>query len=52
MYGKGRAYYPTLGHVEQIWDDPRLQKMYVKAIKWATGLVDADVIPRPLAPVK
>ena len=48
-YGKGRVYYSTLGHVDQNWDDPRLQKMYLEAIKWAMGLVDADVTPRPLA---
>jgi hypothetical protein len=35
--------------VEQNWDDSRVQKMYVEAIKWAMGLVDADVTPRPLA---
>jgi type 1 glutamine amidotransferase len=49
MYGKGRVYYSTLGHVEENWDDPRLQKMYVEAIKWAMGLVDADVASRPVA---
>jgi uncharacterized protein len=48
MYGKGRVYYSTLGHVEQNWDDPRLQKMYVEALKWAMGLENADVTPRPL----
>jgi len=48
MYGKGRVYYSTLGHVEEHWDDPRLQKMYVEAIKWAMGLVEADVTPRPV----
>jgi uncharacterized protein len=48
MYGKGRVYYSTLGHVEQNWDDPRMQKMFVEAIKWAMGLVDADVTPRPV----
>jgi uncharacterized protein len=48
MYGKGRVFYSTLGHVEQNWDDPRMQKMYVEAIKWAMGLVTADVTPRAL----
>lgn len=48
MYGKGRVFYSTLGHVEQNWDDPRMQKMYVEAIKWAMGLVTADVTPRPV----
>lgn len=47
MYGKGRVYYSTLGHVEENWDDPRLQQMYTEAIKWALRLVDADVAPRP-----
>ncbi len=47
MYGKGRVYYSTLGHVEQNWDDPRMQKMYVEAIKWAMRMTDADVTPRP-----
>ena len=47
-YGKGRGYYSTLGHVEQNWDDPRLQKMYVEAIKWAMGLVVADATPRAI----
>jgi type 1 glutamine amidotransferase len=46
MYGKGRVYYSTLGHVEENWDDPRIQNMYAEAIKWATGLADADVTPR------
>ena len=48
MYGKGRVYYSTLGHVEQNWDDPRVQEMYAEAIKWAMGLVNADVTSRPL----
>jgi hypothetical protein len=48
MYGKGRVYYSTLGHVEENWDDPRMQKMYVQAIQWAMRLIDADVTPRPI----
>jgi type 1 glutamine amidotransferase len=49
MYGKGRVYYSTLGHVLANWDDPKFQKMYVEAIKWALGLVDADATPRPVS---
>jgi uncharacterized protein len=49
MYGQGRVYYSTLGHLEQNWDDPRLQQMYVGAIKWAMGLVDAELTPRPIS---
>jgi uncharacterized protein len=47
MYGKGRVYYSTLGHVDENWDNPQFQKMYTEAIKWALKLVDADITPRP-----
>ena len=47
MYGKGRVFYTTLGHVEANWDRPEFQEMVTGAIKWALGLVDADVTPRP-----
>jgi len=50
MYGKGRVYYSTLGHPKENWDNHNLQEMYTEAIKWATGLVNADVTPRPLPP--
>jgi type 1 glutamine amidotransferase len=48
MYGKGRVFYSTLGHVDANWDRPEMQKMYTEAIKWALRLVDADVSPRKL----
>jgi type 1 glutamine amidotransferase len=47
MYGKGRVYYSTLGHREESWDRPEVREMYTEAIKWAMGLVDADVTARP-----
>jgi uncharacterized protein len=46
MYGKGRVFYTTLGHVEANWDKPEMQAMISGAIKWALRLVDADVTPR------
>lgn len=46
-YGKGRVYYSTLGHPKENWDDPRVQKMYTEAIKWAMGLESADITPQP-----
>ena len=48
MYGKGRVFYTTLGHVEDNWDKPEFQKMIIEAVKWATGMIDADVTPRPM----
>jgi type 1 glutamine amidotransferase len=47
MYGKGRVFYSTLGHVDANWDRPEMQKMFIEGIKWALHLVDADVTPRP-----
>ena len=46
MYGRGRVFYSTLGHVEANWDRPEMQTMIVGAIKWVLKLVDADVTPR------
>lgn len=48
MYGKGRVYYTTLGHVEENWDKPEFQQMITEAIAWAMGLENADVNSRPL----
>ncbi len=42
MYGKGRVFYSTLGHPVESWDNPQVQAMYMGAIRWALGLVDAD----------
>jgi len=50
MYGKGRVFYTTLGHVEANWDRVEFQAMVTGAITWALGLVDADVTPRPAPP--
>jgi type 1 glutamine amidotransferase len=43
-YGKGRVFYSGLGHTDAAWDDPRLQTMFVEAIKWA---INGGEIPKP-----
>ena len=48
MYGKGRVFYSTLGHPPENWDRPDMRAMYTGSHRWALGLVDADVTPRPL----
>jgi len=47
MYGKGRVFYSTLGHVDENWDSPSFRKMYAEAIKWALGLVDGSTATHP-----
>jgi uncharacterized protein len=43
MYGKGRVFYSTLGHTEESWEDPDIQKMYFEAVRWALGLTEGSV---------
>jgi uncharacterized protein len=47
MYGKGRVFYSAFGHTAATWDNPDVYHMYYEAIKWALGVTDADVTPRP-----
>ena len=45
-YGKGRVFYSTFGHRQEVWDRPDIQKMYFESIRWALRLVDGDATPR------
>jgi uncharacterized protein len=47
MYGKGRVFYSTLGHTEESWSDPDIQKMYFEAIKWALGMTEGATTSHP-----
>ncbi|HEY2017642.1 MAG TPA: ThuA domain-containing protein [Bryobacteraceae bacterium] len=47
-YGKGRVFYSSFGHEDATMDDPRIQKLYLGAIKWVLGDAAADITPRPM----
>jgi type 1 glutamine amidotransferase len=47
-YGKGRVFWSTFGHREEVWDRPDIQKVYLEATKWAMGLTEGESTPRPL----
>jgi uncharacterized protein len=47
-YGRGRVFYSTLGHLDSSWDDPRIQQMYLEAIRWSLGLTTYTPQPHPL----
>ena len=63
MAGKGRVFYTSLGHREDLWsDDPNLKdrknpvetsKLYQQhilgGIKWALGLAEGSATPNPEA---
>ena len=45
-YGKGRVFATTLGHVEEVYDRPDVQSMFVEAIKWSMGMTpEGDLSP-------
>ncbi len=46
-YGKGRVFYSSLGHREEVWNRPDMQKMWLEAVKWAMGITKGDATPTP-----
>jgi type 1 glutamine amidotransferase len=45
MHGKGRVYFTSLGHRDDIWTNRQLQEFVMGGFSWAMGNVDADVTP-------
>jgi uncharacterized protein len=45
MSGKGRVFYTSMGHFEQVWDDKIFQSVLLGGIAWALGNVTADIKP-------
>jgi type 1 glutamine amidotransferase len=46
--GQGRLFYTSLGHREDVWENPIYQKHILEGIRWALGLVPADATPQNL----
>jgi len=45
MHGKGRVFYTSMGHREDVWENPLYQGLLIGALNWATGKVEASVEP-------
>lgn len=45
MYGKGRVFYTSMGHRDEVWKDKRYQELLLGGMKWATGEVQAEIKP-------
>ena len=43
--GKGRVFYTSMGHREDIWKNPVFQSVLLGGLNWALRRVDADVTP-------
>ena len=44
-YGKGRVFYTSMGHREDVWENPMYQALLLGALGWSTGVVDASIEP-------
>ena len=48
-HGKGRVFYCSLGHRDEIFWNPLVLKHYLAGLQWAMGdLKDVDITPNPL----
>ena len=47
MYGKGRVFWSSLGHTNEAWDNPDVQKMYLEAVKWAMRRTEGSTASHP-----
>jgi type 1 glutamine amidotransferase len=45
MHGQGRVFYTSLGHREEIWDDPFFQSIIMGGLSWAMRNAEFDVTP-------
>jgi type 1 glutamine amidotransferase len=44
-HGRGRVFYTSMGHREDVWTNPVFQSVLVGGISWACRNVRADVTP-------
>jgi hypothetical protein len=42
LHGKGRVFYTSMGHREDVWTNPTFQSIFVGGIRWTLGEVDAE----------
>jgi type 1 glutamine amidotransferase len=45
MHNKGRVFYTSMGHREDVWANPLYQGLLVGALGWVTGKTDVSVEP-------
>jgi len=47
-FGKGRVFTCLLGHRPEVWDNAAIQKMWLEAFRWATGITSGESASLPL----
>jgi uncharacterized protein len=49
QFGKGKVFYTSLGHREEVWDSQTYQDHILGAIRWALGIEPGDATPQNAA---
>jgi uncharacterized protein len=44
-HGKGRVFYTSMGHREDVWSNPMYQALLLGALAWSSGRVEANIEP-------
>lgn len=44
-HARGRVFYTSLGHREDVWQHPLFQRLLLAGISWAAGRTEADLTP-------
>jgi type 1 glutamine amidotransferase len=45
MHGKGRVFYTSMGHREDVWESDLMQGVLTGALSWVLGNIEVDVKP-------
>jgi hypothetical protein len=45
MYGKGRVFYTSMGHREDVWTNKMFQQVVRGGLSWVLGRLPADITP-------
>ena len=45
MHHKGRVFYTSMGHREDVWQNPKFHDLLLGGLSWAVGNVKADITP-------
>jgi type 1 glutamine amidotransferase len=45
MHGRGRVFYTSMGHREDVWENPAYQGLLLGALGWVTGQTDVLIEP-------
>src|SRR5262249_36820080 len=44
-HGKGRVFYTSMGHRDDVWKNPVFQELLLGGLSWAVGNIEADITP-------